>query len=164
MSQSDDLYYGVGVNGLTFQSEVQATRLVQKLIEHPQFCRWCLVPLKPDSPADDVYLSTVGTYDLYANPTEDVPPNRFNEHGELVEAAREKRRICDCGVIDLAPGDSRNKQTIYQALQHVCTLLEDNGATVDRCAAKDSVEEMFQKGHTGQFEKLIGKAIYEATG
>ena len=157
-------------NAIALPSTDAGEIFVRTLRDHPAFCYWCLCPLVvnpvvqftdggPSAP-----LQTGETYAEYGNPVEDVPPDRTNGQGVVVETSRDEKTICgSCGVIDVDAKDSRTKETTRQALTHVCSILSENDTDVDRFEAMKTVDEAFDKGHTGQFVKTLGEAVYRAT-
>lgn len=90
------------------------------------------------------------------------PAGPNDETGAVVGHFREKKTICgSCGVIDTDAKDSRSKETTRIALQHLCSILDENNVSADLVAADAVVTEAFQKGHTEQFVDAIGTAVYQ---
>lgn len=156
---------------IAFPTQEAGETLVRTLRDHPRFCSWCLLPLgvnptvrfTPEGP--EAPLKTSETYHEFGGPERDVPPDRTDEQGRVVELSRDEKRICrDCGVIDVDVSESRTKETTQIALRHVTSILDENGVDVSRPVADETVTEAFRKGHTGKFVGTLGRAVYKATG
>ncbi|WMT10361.1 hypothetical protein NP511_22615 (plasmid) [Natrinema thermotolerans] len=155
---------------LIIDSQEAGETFVRTLRDHSGFCYWCLAPLRVSpvvqftDEGPEEALRTARTFDEYSTPLEDVPPDRIDHQGQVVEYVRDKRTICGrCGEIDPAPQDSRTKETTQQALIHVLSILEENAVGGDRETAQGIVADAFEKGHTGQFSKVVGSALFQAT-
>lgn len=165
VSSVDKTLFSVQMDGqLTFEDERAAIRFVETVTYHSGFCEWCLAPTVRSHRLDGLQLSTVATYDQYTNLTADYPPDQV-DGTDLVEVSRDELKICDCGVIDHSVSDSRDRETLEDALTHLLALLEENGADLtrrDRRNANDIVDSELAKGHTGQHCEVLGSAIREA--
>lgn len=158
-------------NAVAFPTRGAGETFICALRDHPGFCYWCLCPLQVnpviqfDSEGPKDTLRTGETFQEYAHPVEDVPPDRTDETGQIVEASRDEKTICgSCGVIDIDASESRTKKTTLIALRYVCSILSENGVDVDLRVADNTVTEAFRKGRTGQFVRTLGGAVYKATG
>ena len=157
-------------NAIALPTPDAGETFIQTLRDNAGFCYWCLCPLEVNpvvsftSEGPNEPLQTGDSFAEYGTPVEDVPPDRTDERGIVVETSRDEQRICGgCGVIDVDAKESRTKETTRQALTHVCSTLRENDADVDRFEAMKAVDEAFDKGHTGQFVKTLGEAVYRAT-
>jgi len=158
-------------NSIVFPTREAGEQFVRTLRDNTGFCYWCLCPLEVNpivqfaSEVPEDPLETGGSYAEFGGPERDVPPERTDEQGRVVEPSRDKQRICsECGVIDTDSSESRSKETTRQALHHVVSILEENDVAVDRVVADEIVTEAFAKGHTGRFVSTLGRAVCRATG
>jgi len=112
-----------------FSSEGDAETFVRTLMEHRGFCYWCLAPLEvnpivqfPDEP-EGWTLETAKTFDEYGNPVDDVPPDRTDNQGQVVEPSHDEETICgSCGTLDVGPGYTRSKETTRRTTALVRTI------------------------------------------
>ena len=157
-------------NAIILPTQEAGEIFVRTLRDNAGFCYWCLSPLEvnpvvqfiDEGPSDP--LQTGETYAEHGNPVEDVPPDRTDDSGVVVETSREEKMICgSCGVIDVDAKESRTKETTRQALTHICSILRENDVDVNLPVADETVTEAFAKGLTGQFVLTLGEAIYRAT-
>ena len=152
-----------------FSNEGDVDTFVRTLRDNSGFCYWCLAPLEvnpvvkfPDEP-EGWPLETAKTFDKYGTPVDDVPPDRTDGRGQVIEHSRAERTICGgCGVLDTGPEYSRSKETTRQALTHVLSTLEENGVITNPMIADLAVSEAFADGRTGQFCEVLGTAIQRA--
>ncbi|MWV40116.1 hypothetical protein [Natrialba sp. INN-245] len=159
----------VGSGEFVYPNPEAGETFVRTLIEHRDFCYWCCAPLAPnpvvqfpDEP-EGWPLETSKTFDEYGTPVDDVPPDRTDGRGQVVEPSREERTICgNCGVLDTGPQYPRSKETTRQALTHVLSILDENGVITNPMIANLVVDEAFAERKTGQFCQVIGKAIYRS--
>jgi len=116
-------------SAIALPTEEAGETFVRTLRDHRGFCYWCLAPLRvnptvqfhPEGPRDP--LQTSETYREFGQPVEDVPPERTDEQGRVVEASRDEKTICgSCGVVDVDAKESRTKEMTRQALTHVCCV------------------------------------------
>jgi hypothetical protein len=156
-------------NGIMFPTQEAGETFIRTLRDHRGFCYWCLCPLEvnpvvqftPEGPKDT--LKSRGSYAEFGGPERDVPPDRTDEHGKVVEPGRDEERICrQCGVLDTDSSESRTKETTRQALRHVVSILQENDVDVNPYVADEAVTEAFQKGYTGQFIRTLGNAVYRS--
>lgn len=157
-------------HSITFPSREAGEQFVRTLRDNAGFCYWCLAPIivnpvvefTNEGPRDT--LRTTETFQQHGHPVEDVPPDRTDESGQIVETSRDEQTICgSCGVIDVDAKESRTKETTRQALHHVVSILEENGVDVSLPVAVEAVSEAFAERRTGQFVRTLGNAIYQAT-
>ena len=157
-------------NSITFPTPEAGEVFIRTLRDHWAWCTWCLAPLEVnpviqvtnEGPKDTI--ATAKSFQQHGHSVEDVPPDRMDESGQIVETSRDEKIICgSCGVIDVDAKESRTKETTRQALTHVCSVLEENDIDVDQFEAVKTVDEAFAKGHTGQFVVTLGQAVYRAT-
>lgn len=160
---------GSGDSGLQIPDESAGRTLVRTLRDHRAFCSICLAPLEatpvlrfdPEGPKEP--FRTGRTLEEYGKPTEDTPPDRADAEGNVVEASRSKRAICECGDVDGLPaGESRSRETYDDAVAHLTSLLEENGVSIDPTVLEDAVADQFSKGHTGQFVETLGLGVHKA--
>lgn len=71
--------------------------------------------------------------------------------------------VCACGVIDIDPSETRPRPIVEDAVEHVLTLLWENGAHVDRRAGRAAAREKLDRGETGQFIRTLAQAVHQAT-
>lgn len=158
-------------NAIALTSQDAGETFVKTLRDHSAFCYWCLAPLAVNpvvrfhSEGPREPLETGETYAEHGTPVKDVPPDRTNGRGVVVETSRDEKMICgSCGVIDVDAKESRTKETTRVALRHVCSILSENDVEVNRPVADETVTKAFAKGHTGRFVRTLGEAVYRATG
>ncbi|MDG5821850.1 hypothetical protein [Natronococcus sp. A-GB7] len=162
MSSSQYLF-GYDRDGkLRFEDERGAIRFVQRLEESPNLCDRCYVPLRRSIRLEDVPVQTCRTFDDRTELTEDVPPDKLDKDGGVLEVSRDERHICSCGWIDVAPGETRSRETTIEHLENVLSLLTENGADVNARAARAIVNQAFANRRTGEFCHVAGEAIYAA--
>jgi len=140
-------------------TEADAKTLVCTIMEHRAFCWNCLAPLEvspqvqfPGEPEPET-LKTSRTFTEYGDPIDVYPPGEKSE-----------RTVCgNCGEIDYSPDYSRDKETDHQALEHLLSILDENGVTSMPVVARAVVNEYHDNGHTGQFCEMLGNAIHQST-
>lgn len=143
-----------------FSSDNEGETFVRTLMEHRAWCYWCLAPLEvnptvrfPDEP-EGWPLETARTFRDYGEPVDVYPPGEKDE-----------TTVCgNCGELDFGVGYSRDTETMNQALEHILSILDENGTDVTPIVARATVNEYHDKGHTGQFVEVLGTAIYRSTG
>lgn len=154
----------------TFPTEKDAVTWVETLADSPAFCDWCFAPLYPNPliqfPGEPEArpLQTSGAYAEFGNPAKDVPPDKKDAQGNVLEHSRSKFTICDsCGVVDPAPEDTRPNETVQEAAYILLTILLENDVGINPFAAQQTITEAFADRRSGQACQVLGEAIYEAT-
>ena len=157
------LYSVLESGALDIPDEDTARRLVEAVAEHPAFCEWCLAPIRGGVDLHRLRLRNTETVREHANPIVDyLPPGVDPDDGSTL-LNRDEEIICACGVIDIDPSETRPRPIVEDAVEHVLTLLGENGAHVDRRAGRAAVREKLDRGETGQFIRTLAQAVHEAT-